>query len=283
MWRSQVSGPWLVLSLQVGGSWRTASTFTGPYSGWGWQGIWVHLLQPLLRQGHLEQVAQGRIQETFEDFQGGDSTTCLGSLCQCTCTGNKFFTVESPCSHPPEMEQLLLVWKIQPRDVSFLISPFLVQYDCSLVTEGVASFHGEMLHHFPLWCVCVWVGGFHDSSWRPWAVRVMGRESAVGCCRQRCPHITCPDGDPVMDQPCQQLPGRWSSGVRKLLDASCLWGGRREVVFFSYSYPRRRHSSKHTVGWIWNLNYFLVLASCWNFSPKLFPVRYFQHFFNYTF
>lgn len=42
---------------------------------------------PLLRQGHPELLAQGRVQVALEDFQGGRPHS-LGNLCPCsiTCT-----------------------------------------------------------------------------------------------------------------------------------------------------------------------------------------------------
>lgn len=47
--------------------------------------IWVHLVPPLPKGGHPVQGAQGHVQAIFEDIQGGDSTTNLGSLFQwCT-------------------------------------------------------------------------------------------------------------------------------------------------------------------------------------------------------
>jgi len=36
--------------------------------------LWIHLVQPLLKQVHPEQVSQAHIQAAFEDLQGGDST-----------------------------------------------------------------------------------------------------------------------------------------------------------------------------------------------------------------
>ena len=33
--------------------------------------VWVHLVQPLLQQGHPEQAAQDRVQAASEDLQGG--------------------------------------------------------------------------------------------------------------------------------------------------------------------------------------------------------------------
>ena len=36
--------------------------------------LWVHLLQPLLQQGHPEQGAQGHVQAALEDLQGRDPT-----------------------------------------------------------------------------------------------------------------------------------------------------------------------------------------------------------------
>jgi len=35
---------------------------------------WVHLIQPLLKQGHPEQCAQVYVQADFEDLQGRDPT-----------------------------------------------------------------------------------------------------------------------------------------------------------------------------------------------------------------
>ena len=57
--------------------------------------IWVHLLQPLLQQGHPAQGAQSRIQVAFGDLQERDSTASLGNLCQCSiaCTAQKCFLV----------------------------------------------------------------------------------------------------------------------------------------------------------------------------------------------
>jgi len=42
----------------------------------------VHLLQPLLKQEHPENVAHNPIQVVFGDFRRGNSTASLGSLCQ---------------------------------------------------------------------------------------------------------------------------------------------------------------------------------------------------------
>jgi len=36
--------------------------------------LWVHLLQPLLMQGHTEQSAQDHIQVALEDLRGEDYT-----------------------------------------------------------------------------------------------------------------------------------------------------------------------------------------------------------------
>ena len=43
--------------------------------------LWVHLVQPLLKQEHSEQGAQDCAQAALEHLQGGDSTTSLGNLC----------------------------------------------------------------------------------------------------------------------------------------------------------------------------------------------------------
>lgn len=43
--------------------------------------LWAHLAQPLPKQGHPEQAAQGHVQMAFGDLQGGNPTACLGSMC----------------------------------------------------------------------------------------------------------------------------------------------------------------------------------------------------------
>jgi len=43
--------------------------------------LWVHLLQPLLKQEHPQKGAQNHIQVDFEDLQVEDSTTSLDNLC----------------------------------------------------------------------------------------------------------------------------------------------------------------------------------------------------------
>lgn len=47
----------------------------------GW-GLWAHLVPPLLKQGHSEQVAEDHVQVGFEDLQSGDPTQPLSSLWQ---------------------------------------------------------------------------------------------------------------------------------------------------------------------------------------------------------
>jgi len=57
--------------------------------------LWVHLDQPLLKQGHPEQSAQARVQMAFDYLQGWRLHSLpLGSLCQHSVT----FTVVSWCS-----------------------------------------------------------------------------------------------------------------------------------------------------------------------------------------
>ena len=81
---------------------------TESWNGRGWKRYLESYGPSLLQRDNPEQGAQAHIQVAFGDLQGGDSTTSLGNLCQCsvTCTGNKFFRDGSPYSHPPEMEQL---------------------------------------------------------------------------------------------------------------------------------------------------------------------------------
>ena len=45
--------------------------------------FWVLVVQPLLKQGHPEQGAQGHIQVSSKDLQGGASATSLDKLCPC--------------------------------------------------------------------------------------------------------------------------------------------------------------------------------------------------------
>lgn len=47
----------------------------------GW-GLWAHLVPPLLKQSHPEQVAEDHVQVGFEDLQSGDPTQPLSSLWQ---------------------------------------------------------------------------------------------------------------------------------------------------------------------------------------------------------
>ena len=48
--------------------------------------IWRYLIQSLFKQGHPAQGAQDHVQMAFEDLQGGDFTTFLDNLCQCSKT-----------------------------------------------------------------------------------------------------------------------------------------------------------------------------------------------------
>lgn len=44
----------------------------------------LHLVQmPLLKQGHLQLVADDHVQLVFSISKDGDFTSCLGDLCQC--------------------------------------------------------------------------------------------------------------------------------------------------------------------------------------------------------
>lgn len=47
-------------------------------TGWGWKGpLQVTCCNPLVRQDHLEPVAQDHVQGVFQYLKGGDSTTSL--------------------------------------------------------------------------------------------------------------------------------------------------------------------------------------------------------------
>ena len=67
----------------------------------GWD-LWVHLVQLLLKKGHLQQGAQEHILVAFEDIQVGESTTSLGNLCQCSGT----LTVKKWHSEKPNLSLL---------------------------------------------------------------------------------------------------------------------------------------------------------------------------------
>lgn len=56
------------------------------HNGWGWQGLWLGLVQNLLRQGQPDQSVQNYIQVAFEDLLGGNSSFCLGELCHYSAT-----------------------------------------------------------------------------------------------------------------------------------------------------------------------------------------------------
>lgn len=45
-----------------------------------WQDVWIHLVPPLLKQGHTEEGAQAYVQAASEGLQGEDSTTCVSAL-----------------------------------------------------------------------------------------------------------------------------------------------------------------------------------------------------------
>ena len=48
--------------------------------------VWRYLIQSLFKQGHPAQGAHDHVQMAFEDLQGGDFTTFLDNLCQCSKT-----------------------------------------------------------------------------------------------------------------------------------------------------------------------------------------------------
>lgn len=70
-------GPNSDVSAPVGGIWIKVTELEGIYGS--------YLVQPLLlKQGHLELIAQNHVQKAFEGLKDEKSTTFLGNLCQCS-------------------------------------------------------------------------------------------------------------------------------------------------------------------------------------------------------
>lgn len=92
------------------------------------------------------------------------------------------------------MEQLPFAWKVQPRDMSFLISPSCFNMTALLSRRERPPFMercSTISHCGVCGCVC---GGVSWFFMKALGSHCDGEESAVGCCRQRCPHTTCPGG-----------------------------------------------------------------------------------------
>ena len=80
------------------------------------QALQVHLAQLLLQLEHPEKGAQAHVQVAFGHLQGGDPTTSLGSLCQCsiTWTAQKCSWCSEESSGVPIYAHCLLSWHWVP-------------------------------------------------------------------------------------------------------------------------------------------------------------------------
>lgn len=100
--------------------------------------IWVHLLQPLLQQGHPAQGAQA-----FGDLQERDSTASMGNLCQFSiiCTAQMCLLVFRGNLLYSHVCSLLLVLALDTTDksqsLSYLHTPF--RYLWTLMRSPLAS------------------------------------------------------------------------------------------------------------------------------------------------